>query len=63
MGFEDYNRSPDKRVFQKTLITEEVLEDSYDEVDFIKNNPRFGAAHVKTPDFNHVNSRNKRDDL
>ena len=60
MGFEDYNRSPEKRVFQKTLMTKEVLEDSYDEVDFIKNNPRFGAAHVKTPDFDHANNR---DDL
>ena len=60
MGFEDYNREPEKRVFQKTLMTKEILEDSYDEVDFIKNNPRFGAVHVKTADFDHANNR---DDL
>ena len=60
MGFEAYNRSPEKRVFQKTLMTKEILEDFYDEVVFIKNNPRFGAAHVKTPHFDHANNR---DDL
>jgi len=60
MSFDDYNRSPEKRVFQKTLMTKEILEDFYDEVDFIKNNPRFGAVHVKTPDFDHANNR---DDL
>ena len=48
MGFEDYNRSPEKRVFQKTLMTKKYTEGFNEEVDLIKANTRFGAAHVGT---------------
>ena len=60
MGFEDYNREPEKRVFQKTLMTKKYIEGSHEEVDLIKANTRFGAVHVKTPDSDHANNR---DDL
>tara|TARA_R110000796_G_scaffold196620_1_gene313025 strand:+ start:546 stop:722 length:177 start_codon:yes stop_codon:yes gene_type:complete len=48
MSFEDYNRSPEKRVFQKTLMKKQILKDSHEEVDLIKSLSRFGAVHVKT---------------
>ena len=48
MGFEDYNREPEKRVFQKTLMTKKYIEGSHEEVDLIKANSRFGAVHVGT---------------
>ena len=48
MGFEDYNREPEKRVFQKTLMTKQIIEGFHEEVDLIKANTRFGAVHVGT---------------
>ena len=48
MGFEDYNRNKDKRVFQKTLMTKQIIEGFHEEVDLIKSLTRFGAVHVNT---------------